>query len=102
MYTLMPYQKSDVAATLSHFRRSRDLALVVLPTGAGKSLVIAELARLAKGRVLVLTHVKGLESYFSRLKQAPKRLFTGTDDTVTISQPSRFTDFRKSFQLFQS
>jgi len=32
----------------------------VLPTGAGKSLVIAELARLAKGRVLVLAHVKEL------------------------------------------
>jgi DNA repair protein RadD len=32
----------------------------VLPTGAGKSLVIAELARIAKGRVLVLAHVKEL------------------------------------------
>lgn len=32
----------------------------MLPTGAGKSLVIAELARLAKGRVLVLAHVKEL------------------------------------------
>ena len=31
-----------------------------LPTGAGKSLVIAELARLARGRVLVLAHVKEL------------------------------------------
>ncbi|ESW44695.1 helicase conserved C-terminal domain protein [Vibrio parahaemolyticus 861] len=34
--------------------------MIVLPTGAGKSLVIAELARLAKGRVLVLAHVKEL------------------------------------------
>ena len=34
--------------------------MVVLPTGAGKSLVIAELARIAKGRVLVLAHVKEL------------------------------------------
>lgn len=33
---------------------------MVLPTGAGKSLVIAELARLAKGRVLVLAHVREL------------------------------------------
>lgn len=32
----------------------------MLPTGAGKSLVIAELARKARGRVLVLTHVKEL------------------------------------------
>lgn len=34
--------------------------MIVLPTGAGKSLVIAELARLARGRVLVLAHVKEL------------------------------------------
>lgn len=34
--------------------------MVVLPTGSGKSLVIAELARIAKGRVLVLAHVKEL------------------------------------------
>ena len=34
--------------------------MVVLPTGAGKSLVIAELARMARGRVLVLAHVKEL------------------------------------------
>ncbi len=32
----------------------------MLPTGAGKSIVIAELARIAKGRVLILTHVKEL------------------------------------------
>jgi len=43
-----------------HFRASSDPALVVLPTGSGKSLVIAELARLARGRVLVLAHVREL------------------------------------------
>ncbi len=30
--------------------------MIVLPTGAGKSTVIAELARVARGRVLVLAH----------------------------------------------
>tara|TARA_R100001440_G_scaffold72398_7_gene96281 strand:- start:18460 stop:20184 length:1725 start_codon:yes stop_codon:yes gene_type:complete len=35
-------------------------AVIVLPTGAGKSLVIAELARLARRKILVLTHVKEL------------------------------------------
>lgn len=34
--------------------------MIVLPTGAGKSLVIAELARLAQGRVLVMAHVREL------------------------------------------
>ena len=60
MYTLRPYQEAAVESTLEHFRRSRGPALLVLPTGAGKSLVIAELARIARGRVLVLAHVKEL------------------------------------------
>ncbi len=60
MYELRSYQKEAVEATLRHFRRSRKPAVIVLPTGAGKSLVIAELARIARGRVLVLAHVKEL------------------------------------------
>lgn len=60
MYQLRPYQNDAVEATLSHFREERTPAVVVLPTGAGKSLVIAELARIAKGRVLVLAHVREL------------------------------------------
>lgn len=59
-FTLRPYQQEAVAATLNHFRRSQQPAVIVLPTGAGKSLVIAELARVARGRVLVLAHVKEL------------------------------------------
>ncbi|MFI3247430.1 MAG: DEAD/DEAH box helicase family protein, partial [Ferrimonas sp.] len=59
-YTLRPYQQQAVDAVLQHFRQQRTPAVVVLPTGAGKSLVIAELARLARGRVLVLTHVQEL------------------------------------------
>ncbi len=59
-FTLRPYQQDAVNATLNHFRRHADPAVIVLPTGAGKSLVIAELARLARGRVLVLAHVKEL------------------------------------------
>lgn len=60
MYQLRPYQKDAVDAAVRHFQKTRDPAVVVLPTGAGKSLVIAELARIAKGRVLVLAHVKEL------------------------------------------
>jgi DNA repair protein RadD len=60
MYKLRPYQQDAVRATLAHFRAERTPAVVVLPTGAGKSLVIAELARVAKGRVLVLAHVREL------------------------------------------
>ena len=60
MYQLRPYQQEAVSATLRHFRENRQPAVIVLPTGAGKSLVIAELARVARGRVLVLAHVKEL------------------------------------------
>ncbi len=60
MYKLRDYQQEAVDKTLAYFRKKRDPALIVLPTGAGKSLVIAELARIARGRVLVLAHVKEL------------------------------------------
>jgi DNA repair protein RadD len=60
MYKLRDYQQTAVDNTIAYFKKSRDPAVIVLPTGAGKSLVIAELARIARGRVLVLAHVKEL------------------------------------------
>ena len=59
-YKLRPYQQEAVERTVLHFRKSNDPAVIVLPTGAGKSLVIAELARIAKQKILVLAHVKEL------------------------------------------
>ena len=60
LFDFAPTNKQAVDAAVRHFRRQRGPAVIVLPTGAGKSLVIAELARIAKGRVLVLAHVKEL------------------------------------------
>lgn len=60
MYTLRPYQQDSVNATLDYFRKSSQPAVLALSTGAGKSLIIAELARLARGRVMILAHVKEL------------------------------------------
>jgi DNA repair protein RadD len=60
MYQLRPYQNEAVQKTIKHFQKERVPAVIVLPTGAGKSLVIAELAKIANGRVLVLAHVKEL------------------------------------------
>ena len=64
-YELRDYQTAAAAAilrALSERREARPVA--VLPTGAGKSLVLAEVARAAvqdwHGRVLVLAHVKEL------------------------------------------
>ena len=59
-FQLRDYQQEAVSATIKHFRKSNESAVIVLPTGSGKSLVIAELARLAKRKILVLTHVKEL------------------------------------------
>ena len=60
MYKLRDYQQEAVNKAIQYFQRKREPAMIVLPTGAGKSLVIAELARIAKGRVLILAHVKEL------------------------------------------
>ncbi len=60
MYKLREYQQQAVNNTIRFFQKRREPAVIVLPTGAGKSLVIAELARIANGRVLVLAHVKEL------------------------------------------
>lgn len=60
MYTLRDYQQHAVTNVIKFFQKRREPAVIVLPTGAGKSLVIAELARIARGRVLALAHVKEL------------------------------------------
>lgn len=60
MFELRPYQYEAVRRTVEHFRATDEAGVIVLPTGSGKSLVIAELARIARGRVLVLAHVREL------------------------------------------
>jgi len=60
VFQLREYQQEAVSSVLKHFRKTNESAVIVLPTGSGKSLVIAELARLAKRKILVLTHVKEL------------------------------------------
>lgn len=110
MYQLRPYQKEAVEATLRHFRKSRRPAVIVLPTGAGKSLVIAELARIARGRVLVLAHVKELvEQNFAKFtaydleagiysaglsqKDSSEKVIFGSIQSVARAAPDFFQDF---------
>lgn len=60
---LRPYQQEAVTAVYNHLRTRDDNPCVVLPTGTGKSLVIARIVQDAvnwKGRVLILAHVKEL------------------------------------------
>ncbi len=43
-FILRDYQTQAVKAAVEHFRHGVNPAVLVLPTGAGKSLVIAELS----------------------------------------------------------
>lgn len=61
---LRPYQQEAVDAVYRYLREHEDNPCVVLPTAAGKSVVIGKIASdavsLWNGRVLILAHVKEL------------------------------------------
>ena len=64
MIELRPYQREAVDAIYGHLRSRDDNPCVVIPTGGGKTPVMATLCRDAvqrwQGRVLILAHVKEL------------------------------------------
>lgn len=110
MYKLRGYQQEAVDNTINYFKKKREPAVIVLPTGAGKSLVIAELARVAQGRVLVLAHVKELveqnhakyESYGTKAgiysaglnkKSTTEKVIFGSIQSVANADLSFFEDF---------
>lgn len=110
MYELRDYQKQAVRNTVEFFKKDRSPAVVVLPTGAGKSLVIAELARIARGRVLVLAHVKelveqnhakyqsygleaGIYSAGLGLKDSNQKVIFGSIQSVARAADSFFDNF---------
>ena len=74
MIQLRPYQEAAKSAVYHHLRTRDDNPCVVLPTGGGKTPLLASICRDAveqwQGRVLVLAHVKEL------LQQAEEKLRT--------------------------
>ncbi|MCP4594522.1 MAG: DEAD/DEAH box helicase family protein [bacterium] len=72
MLKLRPYQEEAVAAIYRHLRERNDNPCVVIPTGGGKTPVMATICKDAvgrwNGRVLILAHVKEL------LEQAVEKL----------------------------
>lgn len=65
MIQLRPYQTESIEALYAYFAKNRGNPLIVLPTGAGKSLTLAAFIKGAieqypTTRVIVLTHVKEL------------------------------------------
>lgn len=71
MLALRPYQEQALAALYDHLKNHDDNPCIVLPTGAGKTPLLARVCADAvgwQGRVLVLAHVKEL------LQQAVEKL----------------------------
>jgi superfamily II DNA or RNA helicase len=60
--TLRPYQRAAVEAIVEARRAGTRRMVVCLPTGAGKTVVFAHLARMARRQVLVLAHREELLS----------------------------------------
>lgn len=69
MYQLRPYQQEAVDAAVEFFQSNTKLnAIEVLPTGSGKSLVIADIANRLQGHTLVFQPSKEiLEQNFEKL-----------------------------------
>ena len=82
MLTLRPYQQNAVDAVYHHLRERDDNPVVVIPTGGGKTPVMATICRDAvqqwNGRVLVLAHVKELlQQSVDKLRQVCPDLLVG-------------------------
>jgi len=82
MYTLRPYQTEAVEAVYRHLREKDTNPCVVIPTAAGKTLCIAQIAKDAAtkwgGRVMILAHVKELvEQNAAKLKSICPELPVG-------------------------
>lgn len=69
-YTLRPYQKKASDAAVAAFQsKSESNGILILPTGAGKSLIVADIAHRLDGPMLILNPSKEiLEQNFAKLQ----------------------------------
>lgn len=90
---LRPYQQAAVDAVYEHLRGKETNPCVVLPTGTGKSVVIAQIAKDAvnwNGRVLILAHVKELlEQNAGKIRQLCPELKIGVFSAGLKSRNTR-------------
>lgn len=77
--SLRPYQQDAVAAVLAARREGLRRMVVCLPTGAGKTVIFARLATLARRAVLVIAHREEL------LSQAREKLGRALGDPAAVS-----------------
>jgi len=80
--TLRPYQREAVEAVLSARRSGLRRLVVCLPTGAGKTVIFARLAQIARRGVLVLAH---REELVSQAKQKIEHALAG-EAIVAVEQ----------------
>lgn len=85
---LRPYQRAALEAVRETYRQGHRSALVVMPTGTGKTVLFAEISRLAKGPVLVLAHRQEL------VEQAREKIAAWCNDVVAVEMANR-RDFTK-------
>lgn len=76
--SLRPYQRDAVRAVIDARREGARRMVVCLPTGAGKTVVFAHLARLARRPVLVIAHREEL------LAQAREKLQRALGEGVVV------------------
>lgn len=84
--TLRPYQARAVDAVMSEWGQGRRRTLLVLPTGCGKTVVFANVAKRvvdAGGRVLVLAHRGEL------LDQAADKIMAATGLGCSVEKAER-------------
>ena len=77
--TLRPYQRAAIDAVIEARKAGVRRMVVCLPTGAGKTVIFAALARLAKRQVLVLAHREEL------LEQAREKLERALEGVSVVS-----------------
>ena len=75
---LRRYQEQALHAVREAYRAGHRSVLVVMPTGTGKTVLFAEIARLAVGPVLVLAHRQEL------VEQARAKISEWCDDVVAV------------------
>jgi len=80
---LRPYQTAALEAVREAYRQKHLDVLVVMPTGTGKTVLFAEISRLAKGPVLVLAHRQEL------VEQARDKISVWCDDVVAVEMGQR-------------
>jgi superfamily II DNA or RNA helicase len=80
---LRPYQAAALQAVREAYRQKHRAALVVMPTGTGKTVLFAEISRLAKGPVLVLAHRQEL------VEQAREKISAWCNDVVAVEMAHR-------------